>query len=65
MTLFISENVGKNVTFEEGEKLNLFAGNGISHKYTIPQLENSLASVKLRVIKKWDNGNSALLLCSQ
>lgn len=59
------ENVGKNVTFEEGEKLNLFAGNGISHKYTIPQLENSLASVELRVIKKWENGNSALLLCSR
>lgn len=65
MTSFITEKVGKNLTFEEGEKLHLFSGNGISHKYTIQQLENSLASVKLRVIKKWDNGNSALLLSSR
>lgn len=59
------EEVGKNVTFEEGEKLHLYSGNGISHKYTIPQLENALASVKLRVLKKWDNGNSVLLLSTR
>uniref|UniRef100_K1PCY1 Histidine-specific methyltransferase SAM-dependent domain-containing protein n=1 Tax=Magallana gigas TaxID=29159 RepID=K1PCY1_MAGGI len=33
----LGEEVGKNVTFEEGEKLHLYSGNGISHKYTIPQ----------------------------
>lgn len=64
-SFIITEEVGKNVTFEEGEKLHLYSGNGISHKYTIPQLENALASVKLRVLKKWDNGNSVLLLSTR
>ena len=58
----ISETVGKTVTFGKGEKLLLYNGNGMSHKYTFGQLEHLFASVKLQIVKKWDNEHSVLLL---
>lgn len=40
------------MTFEEGEKLLLYAGNGMSHKYTQKQLDHLFARARLRIIKK-------------
>ena len=58
----ISENVGKTVTFGQGEKLLLHGGNGLSHKYTLEQLEHLFASVGLQIVNQWDNGHSALTM---
>ncbi|XP_065940879.1 uncharacterized protein [Magallana gigas] len=59
------EKVGKTVTFEEGEKLLLYAGNGMSHKYTQKQLDHLFARARLRIIKKWENEHCALILCKR
>lgn len=53
------------MTFEEGEKLLLYAGNGMSHKYTQKQLEHLFARARLRIIKKWENEHCALILCKR
>nr|XP_022317393.1 ergothioneine biosynthesis protein 1-like isoform X2 [Crassostrea virginica] len=56
------KNVGKTVTFGRGEKLLLYGGNGLSHKYTLEQLEHLFASVGLQIVNQWDNGHSALTM---
>ena len=59
---YISESIGKTVTFEKGEKLLLYGGNGMSHKYTFEQLEHLFTSVGLQIVKQWNNGHSALTM---
>ncbi|XP_078332503.1 histidine N-alpha-methyltransferase-like isoform X2 [Crassostrea virginica] len=59
---YVLENVGKTVTFGRGEKLLLYGGNGLSHKYTFEQLEHLFASVGLQIVNQWDNGHSALTM---
>ncbi|XP_062569437.1 uncharacterized protein LOC134231491 [Saccostrea cucullata] len=59
------DKLGMTLTLEEGEKLMLHGGNGMSHKYTIYQLEYMFAKARLRILKKWENENSALLLCKR
>ncbi|XP_061167010.1 uncharacterized protein LOC133175887 [Saccostrea echinata] len=59
------EKLGITMTLEEGEKLMLHGGNGMSHKYTSNQLEYLFAKAHLRVLNKWENENSALFLCKR
>lgn len=59
------EKVGKTVAFEEGEKLLLYEGNGMSHKYTEKQLDYLFARARLRIVGKWENEHSALILCKR
>nr|XP_022335939.1 uncharacterized protein LOC111132395 [Crassostrea virginica] len=59
---YVLESVGKTVTFGKGEKLLLYGGNGMSHKYTFEQLEHLFTSVGLQIVKQWNNGHSALTM---
>ncbi|XP_062592089.1 uncharacterized protein LOC134253578 [Saccostrea cucullata] len=59
------DKLGMTISFEEGEKLMLHGGNGLSHKYTISQLEYLFEKAHFRILKIWKNENSALLLCER
>lgn len=59
------EKVGKTVAFEEGGKLLLYEGNGMSHKYTEKQLDYLFAHARLRIMVKWENEHCALILCKR
>ncbi|XP_061178420.1 uncharacterized protein LOC133187066 [Saccostrea echinata] len=65
LNLDVSDKLGITMTLEEGEKLILHGGSGMSHKYTSNQLEYLFAKAHLRILNKWENENSALFLCKR